>query len=669
MGLMSGRPKRASAVAAQAYIDARVKRRGVEDDEEQPERSSKRQRSNDKAEQEPKPTTEALPVLPSELYGLIMCFSYTLSTRLKDFLELRTVSKSWAAATSFQSGDFWRRLSERFMRTASSAELQKIVRKYYNDDWFHFSRCCLASCLALPSFKGNPRRTGFVAPYVAPTKPHVRWVFRHGEQNGKVPIAPLSFSTWGDRGVFLTQDQTVVCLDLATGNEIWSQKLSADAQRKDSYAMHDFSLEIRVVPSADVPPNAPHLDFFEARSVVCLCNQQTLVSLDIKTGAIQWRVDAEKDFGATFWGGIVVLPHGCMVTLREHKAPHECFAVMFGDSASVLWKTSLESPGMYGMGPPAVDLSSGLCVVPIGVKHASGQIDYIVLRIMDGHYLSKMPDAPETDTSEDAWAVDTRFMLEGEDVIVSMNPEGQAVHVESRNVFTGKRRILVANENMSQGEDHEEEFEQDESEDSEEPKEPKKGKSKPKKGQAKAVAKKQRAYDAEFSMEMCLDHQRGQTLLPGCWAGGGGAFDTALFSVDRRTRKTTWIRDESDAESGEWKKAFGVSKMRRVSLYGLVYGIPLCDAEGNSVWPTCGGDTRSLLVLDANGVPKVYCDLRATDESNEDNGSDDEDESLLRSGLDDDFGNISASVVRLARVNGRNFVLFCTYDWIWAASD
>jgi outer membrane protein assembly factor BamB len=144
---------------------------------------------------------------------------------------------------------------------------------------------------------------------------------RHGEENAKSPIAPLSFSTWGDRGVFVAQDQTVVCIDLASGKELWSRKLSPDADKKESFAMHDFSLEIRVVPSAKVPSHAPHLEFFEARSVICLCDQQTLASLDLETGNVQWRVGAKNDFGAKFWGGIVVLPHGCIATLRENKAP------------------------------------------------------------------------------------------------------------------------------------------------------------------------------------------------------------------------------------------------------------------------------------------------------------------------------------------------------------
>jgi hypothetical protein len=92
-------------------------------------------------------------------------------------------------------------------------------------------------------------------------------------------------------------------------------------------------------------------------------------------------------------------------------------------------------------------------------------------------------------------------------------------------------------------------------------------------------------------------------------------------------------------------------------------------------------------VLDVKGVPKVFCDLRenlaeqhhAVDEIDEgddgeeqdegEGGDDEDDEDLLRSGPEDEMPTISASVVRLAKVNERNWVLFCTEDWIWAASD
>jgi hypothetical protein len=117
------------------------------------------------------------------------------------------------------------------------------------------------------------------------------------------------------------------------------------------------------------------------------------------------------------------------------------------------------------------------------------------------------------------------------------------------------------------------------------------------KAKTSAPAKKRRDFDAEFSMEMCLDLQNSQTLLPAGWAGGGGAYDTALFSISRDTRTTTWMTDESDEKQMQnaWRKAYGVAKNKRVSLYGVVYGIPSCAAEGKSVWPICSGDTRSLL--------------------------------------------------------------------------
>jgi hypothetical protein len=104
------------------------------------EPKAKRTRSSKKAVMKVDTPTSPLPELPVEIVGLIINFSYTTSTKLKEFLELRTVAKSWAAATAFQSSDFWRRLSERFMRTSITKATQDIVRKYYNDDWFHYSR-------------------------------------------------------------------------------------------------------------------------------------------------------------------------------------------------------------------------------------------------------------------------------------------------------------------------------------------------------------------------------------------------------------------------------------------------------------------------------------------------------------------------------------------------
>jgi hypothetical protein len=109
---------------------------------------------------------------------------------------------------------------------------------------------------------------------------------------------------------------------------------------------------------------------------------------------------------------------------------------MFSDSTSadslspsVLWKTSLECPGKYGMGAPAADPLSGLCVVCVGTDRTGSEVDFIAVRITDGQLLSTMPDPPEV-YSEDVWVVDKSFMLEGENVIVMLSDPGNEVHVE-----------------------------------------------------------------------------------------------------------------------------------------------------------------------------------------------------------------------------------------------
>lgn len=82
-------------------------------------------------------TSNPLPVLPGDLWALIMADMHSHECEPAEYFALRTVEKSWAAATTQQSAPFWQRLSRKLL----SAEVDpEIIAKHYCGSWYCFVR-------------------------------------------------------------------------------------------------------------------------------------------------------------------------------------------------------------------------------------------------------------------------------------------------------------------------------------------------------------------------------------------------------------------------------------------------------------------------------------------------------------------------------------------------
>lgn len=361
---MSARPKRASALAALASmrglhnVGANDGRKGavrtsnaasssalshnfqIAASKVPEESKAKRRRTNQAASA----GNEArAPQLPGDIWALVMVQMYTHVLRPAEYYALRTVEKSWAAATTQQSQQFWQSLSCKLL----SADVDsKIIEQHYCGSWYCFVRYwCAAigsifsvrsfgrsdlpvllhsfsSKLATPSLRGNLLGSGYVAPFEAPACPKVKWVYRPASQNDRSDhlFAP-SLTSWGDGCAFLTKGGKLVRLSLPGGvAEVWSHQLASPANLPLAILASELSAEIRVEPSRD-DLNADHLDFLRAKSVIALCASTHVYSFNWETGEKEWEINLPERLNATAVGGMSVLPHCVILTIKENAAP------------------------------------------------------------------------------------------------------------------------------------------------------------------------------------------------------------------------------------------------------------------------------------------------------------------------------------------------------------
>lgn len=453
----------------------------------------------------------------------------------------------------------------------------------------------------MPSFRGNLLRSGNVAPLQAPACPKAKWVYLTSLQaNRSDDLFPPSLTSWGDGCAFLTRGARLVRLSLLGGaTEVWSHQLPSTAHLQLCIPPSELSAEIRVEPSRD-DFNASHLDFLRAKSVIALCASTHVYSFNWETGTKEWEVNLQTQFSARAVGGMSVLPHCVILTIRENEAPRtlfslisrpvrkthfsvfasdELFAIALDtfardDSTStpkVLWKTSLLLPSEFTFSYPAVDMFRGHFVCGLESKTPSSlPAHFFALSVIDGRVISKNNSPRFTDDQRVA-GVFSVSLTGGCAIVPSFDEGGDGIaRVGKLNLTTGNlNRVfgLTIGDDQSRDSNEEEEAEEESIEDqSDEP-------------------------DVEFIFDHCVDSTRNLLMFAAGCSGGGGGYETYLYCVDLEKKRRIWITtDDSYGKTGPFSSIpAGRTNVDQPTTYSLAYGSPLCESTGASLWPAMSG--------------------------------------------------------------------------------
>ncbi len=261
-----------------------------------------------------------------------------------------------------------------------------------------------------PQWRGphrDARAVGFAAPKTWPEKLTQKWKVTVGRSDGSPAVV-------GDRVYAFTRDDTgevTLCLEAATGKELWREKYEADAA-KEPMGQHPG------------PRSSPTV---AEGKVVTYGVRGTLSCLDAATGKMIWRKD---DFQGT-WPKF-------FTSSSPLVADGVCFAQLGGeekgglvayDLATGAQKWTWSGDGTAYASPVLLAVGDTRMVVALTAKKVVG------IGVADGKALWEMPFAPEGRAYNAATPI-----VDGQTVIYTGSGRGaRAVRIEKTDAgFTAK---------------------------------------------------------------------------------------------------------------------------------------------------------------------------------------------------------------------------------------
>ncbi len=174
-----------------------------------------------------------------------------------------------------------------------------------------------------PSRDGQSTETGLAAGWAGLEQV---WKVPGGLGYSSLTVADGAVYTMADRG----EDQIVLKLDAATGEELWTARV--DDRYKDAMSYHG-------------PRSTPTV---AGDTVVSLSGNGMLVALHTATGTVKWQLDLVETLGSTSptWGysGSPLVDDGKIYLVAGGSKDHGLLALSLATGA-VLWKQ-----GRYGVG-------------------------------------------------------------------------------------------------------------------------------------------------------------------------------------------------------------------------------------------------------------------------------------------------------------------------------